>query len=215
MVGVPFSAVGTLQTIRRSLDGTQFVQNKTKRYYRDAQGDTRLEWEVDVGSPIQVVTIQDRASGEAIILSPLAKTANIVKRSYQSRTESGASIPAVTVTYNGVFFGPNNRAWSAPVSLGEKSIEGFNAVGTRRVCTIAPGVTHNDKAVTVTVEEWFSPALGLLLAKTTKATTGSETHYNLGQIVQAEPDASLFKVPSDYKQTSLSAPAEMSAGTPQ
>jgi hypothetical protein len=211
LIGVPFSAVATAQTIRRTVDGNRFVRTSTTRYYRDGQGRLRVEREFDaplvsdsnVVHMFSIVTINDRVSGEFYVLQPANKTVQVIKHPTPAGAaylaEGSNSAPPISTSFEGTMILPTDHCWSEPVALGEKSIDGINAVGTRRVCTLAAGVVHNDKAITVTVEQWYSPTLGSVLVKSSQASTGGESLFKLDQIVQAEPDASLFTVPSDYK----------------
>jgi hypothetical protein len=70
---------------------------------------------------------------------------------------------------------------------------------------LAAGAAFNEKAVTITVEQWFSPDLGVILLKTTRASAGGQVRYSLQDIVQSEPSADLFVVPADYKKTVVNA----------
>jgi hypothetical protein len=56
----------------------------------------------------------------------------------------------------------------------------------------------NEKPITLSVEQWFSPELGVVLASSGHTSTGVDTTYTLEQIVRTEPDPSLFTVPADY-----------------
>ena len=70
-----------------------------------------------------------------------------------------AAVPEIFTWFSNVRIGPNEPGWSSPVSLGEKSIEGLRAVGTQKTYTLAAGAVGNEKAVTITVEQWSSPDL--------------------------------------------------------
>jgi hypothetical protein len=84
--------------------------------------------------------------------------------------------------------------------LGEKTLDGIHVVGSQRVYTVAAGKVGNSKAVTLTVQQWSSPELGIIVDKLETATTGGGFHYHLTQLTQAEPDPKLFTVPADYKK---------------
>jgi hypothetical protein len=84
-------------------------------------------------------------------------------------------------------------------TLGAQSIEGVQAEGTRSTRTIPAGQIGNERPIDVVSERWFSPELkALVLSRQTDPRFG-ETTYRLTNIVRAEPDASLFEVPSDYQ----------------
>ncbi len=207
VVGFPFSAVGTQDNVRVTGDGNRFTHTITSRHYRDGQGRTRLERDLPMrvsagnttGTPHVMVTINNKVTGEIDFLFPAGKVASVVQRPGMKVVDTPASVPEIFTMFAGMRIGPNAPGWSAPVSLGEKSIEGLHAVGTQRIYTLAAGAVGNQKAVTITVQQWSSPDLGVILDKTSSASTGGQVHYRLQQILQAEPNADLFKVPADFK----------------
>jgi hypothetical protein len=82
--------------------------------------------------------------------------------------------------------------------LGQQNIEGVVATGTRTINTVAAGAIGNLQPLKIVSEQWFSSDLRLLvMTKHSDPRTG-ETVYRLQSIVRAEPDRSLFTVPSDY-----------------
>jgi hypothetical protein len=211
IVGAPFSAVSVQQNIRVTADGNRFIRNFTNHYYRDGQGRTRLEREIPVqalashgtATTHEMVTINNKVTGEIDMLFPEGKVASVMQRSGMKVVDVPATQPEIFTWFSNVRIGPNEPGWSAPVSLGEKSIEGLRAVGTQKTYTLAAGAAFNEKAVTITVEQWSSPDLGVILMKTTRASAGGEVRYSLQDIVQAEPSADLFKVPADYKKIAV------------
>jgi hypothetical protein len=79
-----------------------------------------------------------------------------------------------------------------------RTTEGVRAVGTRREYTLAAGAIGNEKPIGITIEQWFSPDLGMIVSKTGHATTGGASSYRLEHIVQGDRDPMLFAVPADY-----------------
>jgi hypothetical protein len=146
------------------------------------------------------VTINNKVTGEIDSLFPEGKVASVMQPSGMQVVAVSGTEPKIFAWFSGIRIGPNEPGWSSPVSLGEKSIEGIRAVGTQKTYTLAAGAVDNEKAVTITVEQWSSPDLGVILMKTSRASTGGEVRYSLQQIVQAEPSADLFTVPADYKK---------------
>jgi len=207
VVGVPFSAVGIQESVRVTSDGNRFIRKITTYHYRDAQGRTRFERDIPVQVSVTksatqraIVTINNKVTGEIDTLLPEAKMATVMQRPGVKVVDAPATSPGIFTYFGGMRIGSNEPGWSAPVSLGEKSIEGIHAVGTQRTYTIAAGAMGNEKTVTATVEQWASPDLGVILSKTVNFSTGAEVHYQLQQISQAEPNADLFTVPADYKK---------------
>lgn len=212
---VPFSAVGVTQTIRQSADGNLFTHTTSRHLYRDSQGRTRVERELGPRPlPLDLIEIRDTVVGQMIILNPQARTAQAIAGMHFKTSEVAPAAPQIFTVFGNTRIGPEERGWSAPVSLGQKSMDGIEAVGTRQVYTMAAGSTFgNEKPVTITVEQWYSPALGMILSKTGRGSGGGETDYHLEQIVQAEPDASLFSAPADYREIHLPMPAPQAAPT--
>lgn len=204
VVGMPYSGIGTTQSATLFLDGNRIVHTETTRFYRDSQGRTRVEHTfLPINStanspPIALtVTINDPMSGERYILLPQQKTADTLP--WRSGGAMAPPIPAARISLPGLSFARGSSdADSKAVPLGEKLIEGIRVVGTQLEHTVAANVVGNQKPITVTVEQWFSPELGVVIQATHRSTIGSEITYQLEQIARAEPDAALFSVPPDY-----------------
>ena len=82
--------------------------------------------------------------------------------------------------------------------LEHKTIDGIAVEGRKTTTVIPAGQVGNEQPITITSEEWRSVDLNLLvLTKHSDPRTGEST-YRLQNIVRAEPDRSLFMVPSDY-----------------
>ena len=84
-------------------------------------------------------------------------------------------------------------------SLGKKNIEGVMAEGTRVTNTIPAGEIGNDRAIVSTEETWYSPELQMVVYSKNVDPQFGETEYRLINIKRSEPDANLFKIPSDFK----------------
>lgn len=212
---VPFSAVAVTQTIRASADGNRFTHTTSRHLYRDSQGRTRVERELGPRPrPLDLIEIRDTVGGQMIMLNPQTRTAQAIPGMHFKTNEVAPVAPQIFTVFGNTRIGPEERGWSAPVSLGRKSFDGIEAVGTRQTYTIAAGSAFgNEKPVTITVEQWYSPALGMILSKTGRGSGGGETDYHLEQIVQAEPDAGLFSIPADYRQIHLPVPAPQAGVT--
>jgi hypothetical protein len=82
--------------------------------------------------------------------------------------------------------------------LEHKTIDGVAVEGRKTTTIIPAGQVGNEQPITIVSEEWRSPELNLLvLTRHSDPRTGEST-YRLQNIVRAEPDRSLFMVPSDY-----------------
>lgn len=83
-------------------------------------------------------------------------------------------------------------------SLGKQSFEGVEAEGKRITTTIPVGAIGNERAIEIVSESWYSPELKTVLFSRNSDPRTGETIYRLVNLRRAEPDASLFQVPSDY-----------------
>jgi TonB family protein len=95
--------------------------------------------------------------------------------------------------------GPHGPRFEATKeSLGTQSIEGVQAEGTRTTTTIPAGAIGNERAIQITSERWYSPELQMVVMTRHSDPRFGETTYRLTNINRAEPDRSLFEVPSGY-----------------
>ena len=91
--------------------------------------------------------------------------------------------------------------------LGTRDFEGVSAEGTRKTTIIPAGAIGNERPIEVVYERWFSKELGLVVySKNTDPRFGEQT-YKLINVVRAEPDPSLFSLPTGYKVINDSYPA--------
>ena len=82
--------------------------------------------------------------------------------------------------------------------LGERTVGGLVARGTRTTTVLPPGAIGNEQPIRIVSEEWFAPDLQVLVLTKYSDPRSGDTTYTLSNIVRAEPDRSLFEVPPDY-----------------
>jgi len=82
--------------------------------------------------------------------------------------------------------------------LGEQTIEGVLAKGTRTTSTIPAGTLDNEQPIRIVSEEWFSSELQVLVMTKHSDPRVGETTYRLVHVSRAEPDKSLFELPAGY-----------------
>ncbi len=87
----------------------------------------------------------------------------------------------------------------AKESLGDQTIEGMHATGTRITTTIPAGQMGNEQPILITSERWYSPELKATVMTKHSDPWAGELKTQLTNVNTAEPDASLFQVPADYK----------------
>ena len=112
---------------------------------------------------------------------------------------AGAGVPAGGAVGVARARGTVGYAIMAPdTPLEHKTLEGVAVEGRKTVTVIPAGQVGNEQPITITSEEWRSPELGLLVLTKYSDPRSGESIYRLQNIVRAEPDQSLFMVPSDY-----------------
>ena len=83
--------------------------------------------------------------------------------------------------------------------LGTQTMEGVTATGTRHTFTIPAGQIGNERPIEIVNERWFSKELDAFVMTRHSDPRSGETVYRLININRAEPDHSLFEVPTDYQ----------------
>jgi hypothetical protein len=217
VAGAPYSAVGVTDSATTFVDGNRITRHETTRFYRDGRGRTRIEHTSPpamAAIPLQMpatVLINDPVAGECYVLETPKKIAHVLSHPNDrgvTQPPIALGIPSARLVMPGFDIASGAgfalaATYSSPepgtqVSLGEKTIDGITVVGTRLNHRVRAGDFGNEQPISVTVEYWFSPDLGVALRDTQHTTIGGEINYRLEQIVQAEPDAALFKVPPEY-----------------
>jgi hypothetical protein len=82
--------------------------------------------------------------------------------------------------------------------LGSQTLDGVLVTGTRTTETIPAGAIGNEEPIETASEWWFSPALQVVMKSTNTDPRIGKTTETLNNLNRAEPDPSLFQVPSDY-----------------
>jgi hypothetical protein len=111
---------------------------------------------------------------------------------------SGGTVSTFTFADGGAWVGAGGRGDTSKEDLGSQVIEGVSANGTRSTTVIPAGAIGNEQPITILSEQWFSPDLEMLVLTRHSDPRVGETTYRLANIGRAEPDRSLFQVPSDY-----------------
>ena len=112
----------------------------------------------------------------------------------QAETSRAASTQAKQV----IELAASGGGRTAKEELGEQSIEGVRATGTRSTTVIPAGAIGNMNEIRIVSEQWFSPDLEVLVLTKHSDPRVGETVYRLTNIVRAQPDPNLFTPPADY-----------------
>jgi hypothetical protein len=93
----------------------------------------------------------------------------------------------------------DDEAQATTEDLGTQNMEGLQVTGVRTTRTIPVGEIGNEKPIVMVTEVWTSPDLKTVVySKRSDPRMGEQT-FKLNNITRAEPDASLFTVPADFK----------------
>lgn len=194
VTGVPYSALGTSETITMLADGNRIVRQNRVRMWRDSNGRTRAEYSLSsIGGPLPlemnstVTIIDDPATRTRYMLQPAAKVAVAVPIT-PCRVEDveRSSSPPPNVT--------------RPLNLGERELDGEKVSGSRIESTIPAGAIGNEQPITMSAEQWYGKELKVVVEATYVDPRTGETRYRLREIKRQEPDAKLFRVPKDYSK---------------
>ena len=84
-------------------------------------------------------------------------------------------------------------------NLGDETIDGIHAIGTRVTTTIPSGKMGNEQPIVVTSERWYSPELKATVMTKHNDPWAGELKTQFTRVNTSEPEPSLFSVPGDYK----------------
>jgi hypothetical protein len=206
VTGAPFSATITTQTSQTLGDGNQIQRNTTASFSRDGQGRTRREmtlpaigpWTASGKTPPHVVFINDSVAGKQYILDPDRKTARTISRPPRGQGRRNGRRYSTQASPTSDAPDAADRKNEVTTSLGTQTINGVSAEGTRSTRTIPAGAIGNEKPIVVTNERWYSSDLQMVVMSKRSDPRNGETVTQVTNIQRAEPDATLFQVPSDY-----------------
>lgn len=226
--GAPFCANISTEHTQQFADGNRIHTTNTSVMCRDSEGRIRRESDLNFlgavpqsASPGKLVTIIDPVAGFRYVLDSKAKTARkmpmmLPKKPFSVKEGTGpetATRDAQVFQYrvegnagqgpvNAFFIARDGRSpdGSAPTTenLGDQNINGIHATGTRITTTIPAGKMGNEQPIQVTSERWYSPELKATVMTRHSDPWAGELKTQFTNVNTAEPDPSLFSVPSDY-----------------
>ncbi len=204
VAGAPLTADLAVTRDTTLADGNTIHTESQAKVYRDSQGRTRREINVDLTTPAtgnvkrNMIVINDSVTGQRYVLNPENKTARQMQihgpRHRGPGPDGEGRDPAM-----GGGAGPAGSESVKKEDLGTKTVNGIQAQGVRVTRTIAAGAIGNSKPIDAVTERWYSPELQMvILTIHTDPMMGTVTS-KLTNITKTDPDASLFQVPPDYK----------------
>lgn len=223
IIGMPYSATATTESTQVLGDGNRIVNKSSAQMARDGQGRTRREESMQNLGPVtmngpRMAFIQDPVAKVSYVLDLTGQTADVIKISDMATVTAmrttkpmTGNITSIDVQKRVIVAGPaqgaeqriwvdtaNDAAQAKTESLGTQVIEGVSAEGTRVTRTIPAGQIGNERPIEITSEVWTSPELQMVILSKRSDPRVGETVYRVSDIRRAEPDPSLFQVPSGF-----------------
>ena len=225
--GAPFCATITTEHTQPFADGNRIHTTDSSTMCRDSEGRTRRDSGLNLlgASPqksgTRLISITDPVAGFRYMLDSETKTAHKMPLPHP---DSGTPADATVADAGGphvkervmiyrtagdggpglnVFYKNEGKSSdeTPPTTeqLGDQTIEGVHATGTRVTTTIPAGKMGNEQPITVTSERWYSPELKVTVMTKHNDPWAGELKTQFTNVNTSEPDRSLFVVPSDYK----------------
>ncbi len=192
VTGAPYSATETLTTQQALANGNQITRTQTSTVARDSQGristsETFTPAASTDKAPYTIQTIFDPVAGFRYELNSSTMTA-IRMRLPKARPAEGAARPRAL----------ENRPNVTSATLGTSAINGVSASGTQITETIPAGAIGNAQPIQTVRATWVSSELKVPVQIKSADPRFGTSDMELTNIVQAEPNASLFVVPAGY-----------------
>jgi hypothetical protein len=222
--GAPFCATVTTEHTQSFADGNRVHTADNSTLCRDSEGRTRRDATLNLLGPSpqasapKLIMISDPVAGVRYMLDPENKVAHKMPLNPPG---SPSPVPGAPPKGEHVFFFQNSGAAEPPSApnvffsrkvepvsnepapttenLGDQTINGIRAQGTRMTTTIPAGKIGNDKPINVTSERWYSADLKATVMTKHDDPWAGELKTEFSNVNTSEPDSALFMVPSDYK----------------
>jgi hypothetical protein len=221
--GAPYTADSVTEMVQTLADGTKITATSKGSVLRDSEGRTRREQTLgaigpmfaDGGKAPRHAFINDPVAGVHYVLELDEKVARKLP-SPMGHDQHGPGHHVVRFEKRIVVADKDKQTVDQDVvfrtadptedkedggrteSLGQQTIEGVTAEGTRSVVTIPAGRIGNDRPIEIVSERWYAPQLQVVVLSRHSDPRFGETTYRLTNLSRDEPDAAAFAVPSDF-----------------
>jgi hypothetical protein len=210
LTGAPFQATVNTQWTKHLPDGTTTTLTNHRLVVRDSQG------RIYQGRRTFVPEGSDREPRVRFIeiSSPVTHTKYFCNPSLSSCELQSYNAP-ITEAIVPVGAIGDGKSELSRASLGTKTIEGVETLGTRETTTIAPGsAIGNNAPVEITKEFWYSPKLGINLQVTRLDPMHGDQIFSVTGIKLSEPDSRLFVLPASCKIVDLREASATASASP-
>ena len=217
ITGAPYTATVSTEMTQVLGDGNRINNKTSASLARDSQGRTRREETMGMVGPWQVngpklVFINDPTSQTNYVLDFNKQTAMVMKH---AGFNAAGPEPGFTVQFPGKGPGGEQPEEIKTELLGNQTMEGVVVEGKRVTRTIPAGQIGNTQPIEITSEVWTSPDLQVIIMSKHNDPRFGETTYQLTGIQRAEPDHSLFEIPSGYTVKNMPAPMGLHTSGPE
>jgi hypothetical protein len=227
VTNAPYSAQIITESVQPFADGNAITHTSTSSVWRDSQGRTRREQNINMigpsqtsGAALQFITIDDPVSGIHYTLNPAKMIAtqfvstgpvsNIPPSSAPTVVAGGGGNVSFSYSLNGnsAAAGPAGTYTLKPAvvstdivtteSLGADTMQGLTVLGTRITRTIPAGQIGNALPILIITDKWYSQDLQIDMKMVHSDPRTGTTTTTVTNISRNEPPLSMFTLPPGY-----------------
>jgi hypothetical protein len=198
--GSPYMATTVTTTYERLADGTQIEHRETRHQARNSAG---YEWYEDEVQNHDPLNRNGKKYTAHVVWDPVKRMrinwcdCNRVTWWKQYGPPPSQSVPQPKG--DTIFIGPyTDRLQFHVEHLAPQMLLGLETVVTRDTRTVKAGMDGNDKDLTTTITNWFSPHLGFNIATVTDDPIKGLSKFEVTELSLAEPDPAIFIAPKDF-----------------
>jgi hypothetical protein len=203
---VPCTLTRHTTVVQTLANGTAITRTFTIKEARDSEGRTYSETQQTLhvradGQPVDLVTysVFDPVARERINWEKHTKIANVTHMP-DSKTVQEQTLPMPVPETHGTrqphTVHPTQQQTTE--DLGERTIAGIEAKGTRRTGVIPAGEQGNDKPILLVGEKWMSTQYDIPLLTITDDPRSGKRTDEVTEFQPGEPDPTLFRIPEGY-----------------
>jgi hypothetical protein len=177
-------------------DGTERIRTTTSHIARASSGRIYNERRQLVAAvsqtdpPLLSALTYDPSSRLSVSLDPRTHLARETILSQPARVIAGQSP---------LHIDPNPGPGRTETDLGTQNFQGFTLQGIRKTRVVPAAASGTGQPITISDEYWFSPDLTVYFITRHNDPRTGEQLVTISHVERAEPDATVFAIPSDYK----------------